>query len=175
MRYPREDRNDFKGEKERSSSGVPVEPFPYQTKPKRSNCEGGEDRYKRRKENRNTENTRRQGAERKDRRWVGRRSGDVVSSVHVAKGAMVGLYEVAMVVLVAAAAAVVVVGVGPVWTDTHFSSFLSVSPSEAVVSSVSASAPVLVLLLAETRLVVELVVVLAPITTVATRGLSLAS
>jgi len=75
-------------------------------------------------------------------------------------------YEVAMVVPVV---------VGPLWTDTHFSSFLSISPSEAVVSSVSASAPVLVLLLAVARLVVELVEVLASITTGATRGLSLAS
>ena len=49
-----------------------------------------------------------------------------------------------------------VVGVGSLGTATHFSSFLSLSPSEAVVSSVSASAPVLVLLLAVVRLVVEL-------------------
>ena len=60
-------------------------------------------------------------------------------------------------------------------TDTHFSPFLPVSPSEAVVSSVSASAPVLVLLLAVARLVVELVAVLAPIITGAARALSLAS
>ena len=62
-------------------------------------------------------------------------------------------------------------------TATHFSlSFLSVSPSEAVVSSVSASAPpVLVLLLAVARLVVELLGILAPITTGTARGLSLAS
>ena len=61
-------------------------------------------------------------------------------------------------------------------TDTHLSSFLSGSPSEAVVSSVSASAPVLVLLLAVARLVVELVEEPAPIVTIgSTRDLSLAS
>lgn len=70
---------------------------------------------------------------------------------------------------------VVFVGVDSVGTDTHLSSFLSVSPSEAVVSSVSASAPVLVPPLSVTRLVVELVEVPAPITTEVTRELSLES
>lgn len=69
----------------------------------------------------------------------------------------------------------IVAGVNSLETDTHFSTFLSISPSEEVVSSVSASAPVLLLLLAVTRLVVELVGVSAPITTVTARGLSLAS
>jgi hypothetical protein len=70
----------------------------------------------------------------------------------------------------------VVVGVNSLGTATHFSSFLSVSPSEEVVSSVSASALVLVLVLAVVRLVVELAKeseVLELITTV--RGLSLIS
>lgn len=80
------------------------------------------------------------------------------------RGAANGLYGVA-----------VTAGVESLGTDTHFSSFLSVSPSEAVVSSVSASAPVLVPLTAVARLVVELVGVSAPITTVTARGLSLAS
>ena len=79
-------------------------------------------------------------------------------------------YEVAVVT-----ASVVIAGICSLGTATHFSSFLSVSPSEAVVSSVSASAPVLVVLLAVARLVVELVAVLAPIMTGAKRGLSLAS
>jgi len=78
-------------------------------------------------------------------------------------------YEVVVVVVF------VVGGDGSLETATHFSSFLSVSPSEVVVSSVSASAPVLVLLLAVARLVVELAKLLAPIMTGTTRGLSLAS
>ena len=65
---------------------------------------------------------------------------------------------------------VVFVGVDSFGTDTHLSSFLSVSPSEAVVSSVSASEPVLVLLLAVMRLVVP-----APIMTGTARALSFAS
>jgi len=69
----------------------------------------------------------------------------------------------------------ITVGVDSIGTDTHFSSFLSVSPSEAVVSSVSASAPVLVLVLDVARLVVELVEVPAPIETAAARDLSFAS
>ena len=71
--------------------------------------------------------------------------------------------------------AAIFVGVNSIGTDTHLSSFLSGSPSEAVVSSVSASAPVLVLLLAVARLVVELAEVPEPITTGTARGLSLAS
>jgi len=69
----------------------------------------------------------------------------------------------------------ITVGVDSIGTDTHFSSFLSVSPSEAVVSSISASAPVLVLVLDVARLVVELVEVPAPIATAAARDLSFAS
>lgn len=67
------------------------------------------------------------------------------------------------------------VGADSVGTDTHLSSFLSASPSEAVVSSVSASAPVLEPPLSVTRLTVELVEVPAPITTVVARELSLES
>ena len=67
-------------------------------------------------------------------------------------------------------------GDGSHGTDTHFSlSFLPVSLSEAVVSSVSASTPELVLLTAVARLVVELAAVLAPITTGIARDLSFAS
>jgi len=79
-------------------------------------------------------------------------------------------YEVVVVT-----ASVVIAGVGSLGTATHFSSFLSGSPSEAVVSSVSASAPALVVLFAVARLVVELVAVPEPIMTGTERGLSLAS
>jgi len=93
------------GEKGRSCSGVPVETLPCQTRPKRRNCEGGEDRYNEKKKNVTP------GA-REDRARNARagggwdcRSGGVVSSVHAEKGAMVGSTKVVLVVAL--------VGVGP--------------------------------------------------------------
>lgn len=83
-----------------------------------------------------------------------------------------------MIYEVIAVAAVVFAGAGSLGIDTHLSPFLFLldSPSEAVVSSVSASAPALVLLSAVTRLVVELaeVEVPDPIASWAARAFSLA-
>lgn len=106
---------------------------------------------------------------------MGRRPEGAARPANVAEAGRERGNELTFYEVVVTTTSAVIARVGSLGTATHFSSFLSGSPSDAVVSSVSASAPVLVVLLAVARLVVELVAVLEPIMTGTMRGLSLAS